>query len=391
MLYAPCIALTAAVFPKQFRGRVVGCGTACYGASAGVFGAIQASFFPHNSHHMLMFCSAACLVPALIAISVFPTNERYGNEISDDDFAHAKKNISFTYAIVWILVASLQISAIAEVNQSSSAILLITSSFVVTALALFPTISIRSTFIVHPTTTENILTPDPPFWQVARDIRYVFICLGALLVIGGAGVPALVQTSALVQARFASPNANLIRAFVIVFSACNVMARLGVGSQLDIGRTPFDRLLRKFNIMRNISLVMAAALLGVGVLSSWGLYIAFGLVGACEGAWFAVTPALTTVWFGVQSFPKNFAWIGLFVAIASATLASTVPVVLMKQFGEWNNGICKGVTCTLPTFGLLAILQIVLWMFSYTVRRRVVREAMVMQKQSLVLSIGQEV
>lgn len=407
MLYSSCLTMAVAVFPEKFRGRVVGLCSALYGASAGVFGSIQAAFFPTlaSTPGLLLFVAFFCFIPAVILLLSFPKEETFAvNEWQHQSprpisyqsiLSHPppedsviSTRLNYGYLIALCLVVTLQLSAVGEILNVSSTLQLTFACAVITCIAAFQLLPRKSTLRVFAQTEQEVQRESfQSFEEVALDPRYLYLGLGFLVLISGGGIALLVQASNIANSRFYQnmrewqPDiiAREVRVYVIIFSACNVTARLVVGSVMDFGNQPSERLMLKFNIMHTASLVIALALAAITVATSIQLYFAVGVIGLCHGAFFSSSPALTTLWFGVPSFPRNFAILGLFMAIGSASLASYIPALLMKHFGSWaeiNDGeafhhICVGPRCTMPTFALLASLNIFMYITGCFLKKHV--------------------
>lgn len=397
MLYSSCLTIAVAVFPEKFRGRVVGLCSAMFGASAGVFGSIQAAFFPSlaSTPRLLLFVALFCFIPAILILAAFPNNESFvvndcehvppppntyqsipSQPIEEDSVISTRLNSSYWIALC--LVAALQLSAIGEIVEVPGTLQLTFACAVITCIVAFQLLPRTSTLRVFARSEQDYQRePLPSFREVAFDPRYLYLGLGFLVLISGGGIALLVQASNVASSRFYQNTsewqpdiiARQVRVYVIIFSACNVTSRLVVGSVMDIGNRPSERLMLKFNIMHTASLVIAIALAAISVASSVQLYVAVGVIGLCHGAFFSSSPALTTLWFGVPSFPRNFAILGLFVTIGSASIASYIPALLMKHFGSWHqvsdgeayHNICVGPRCTIPTFTLLALLNVFMY------------------------------
>lgn len=427
MLYSSCITAAAAVFGKRYRGRVVGLSAAMYGASAGVFGALQAALFPSiaQTRELLLFFSAFSVVPALLAAATFPDTEVYavetpsapaagyravqlaeaessedGDDASNSD-AHISARLVLAYRVAWALVVTLQATAVSSALELSTAMQRICATAVTVAIMSLFLIPVGSSLVVHEEEPrEAVLSePEPPFSVVARDWRYIYLCFGFFALVGGGGVAVLVQAPGLVASRMyehAMPAMTKwdpeevsrgVRSFVVLFSAFNVMARLFIGGVMDWGENAVERHKWKNDIMLTDAFVMTCALLGIAFAKSWALFLAVAFVGFCHGTWFASTPALTTLWFGVQSFPRNYALVGPFAAVGSATLASTMPSLFRSKFGDWTvlhvkgghpdelERVCTGLMCSIPTFCVLAALQCLMYILGRRLRPLVAREA----------------
>jgi len=121
-LYSTCLCAAATMFAAEYRGRIVGLSAAFYGASAGVFGTIQAAFFPTLAHTtpLLLFVSATALCALAIIVAIFPGTETYAVEdvlnttstlssLEDDKPSNPQSqqllsHIHFAFQIAWTIV-----------------------------------------------------------------------------------------------------------------------------------------------------------------------------------------------------------------------------------------------------------------------------------------------
>ncbi|KAI0566698.1 Major Facilitator [Gracilaria domingensis] len=418
MLYSSCMTIAAACFPEKHRGRVVGLCSGLFGASSGMLGAFQAAFFPslNSTPQLLVFVAILCLVPAVTVLFVFPNNEEFAvdsyqvNEsaqpyhstriplgpVRDDEVISTR--LKYCYNIAYLLVISLQASAIGDILLVSDTIQKLCALAVLSCILAFQIIPVGSGLVVYPRherrSQDSSVTA---FSKVMVDARYLYLCLGFFVLIGGGGIAWLVQASNIVSSRFYEnvtewrPDviAQDVRVCVIIFSACNVSSRLFFGSVLDTGASSSERLMFKFNILHTSSLIISLALAVTAVAGSYMIYLAIGLVGLCHGAWFVSSPALTTLWFGVSSFPRNFALLGIAVGAASASLASSIPSWLMDRFGSWAiysedahvHRVCVGLNCTIPTFSLLSTLNLLMYILGWVLKKRVRTKARVREAE----------
>eukprot|EP00178_Gracilaria_changii_P002809 TRINITY_DN1412_c0_g1_i1.p1 TRINITY_DN1412_c0_g1~~TRINITY_DN1412_c0_g1_i1.p1 ORF type:complete len:555 (-),score=38.63 TRINITY_DN1412_c0_g1_i1:1967-3631(-) len=419
MLYSSCMTIAAAVFPEKYRGRVVGLCSGLYGASSGIFGALQAAFFPtlDSTPSLLVFVAVFCLAPAVAVPFAFPDHGKFAVEsyqthdaaqsyqsvpllcLQDDDAISTRLN--YAYNMAYLLVVSLQASAIADIFLWSDSVQKLCALAVLSCILAFQMLPMRSRLLVYPRDDEESLhAPEIPFSKVLMDPRYIYLCLGFFVLIGGGGIAWLVQASNIVSSRFYEfvtdwrPDviARDVRVCVIIFSACNVSGRLIFGALLDSGETSSQRLMFKFNILHTASLLISIALAATTIANSYMIYLAVGIVGLSHGAWFVSSPALTTLWFGVLSFPRNFALLGIFVAIGSATWASSIPSWLMERFGSWTeyveegrvHKVCVGLSCTIPTFSVLAAANFCMYISGWLLKKRV--KANAVEQEAEVLS-----
>lgn len=425
MVYSACLTAAVAVFPRRFRGRVSGLSAACYGASAGIFGSIQAAFFPTIAHTSRLLFFVACYCAFVIMISFgLPAAERFEVDsihhnsdaydsvpssypVESPEFSptpevslthgasatETESRIAAAYSVAWILVSTLQLSSVAEILEVSHLLLTIAASAVIFSMAVFLFIPVRSKLIIYskPFQDDQPLADaeisEPPLRHVVADPRYLFLCLSFLVTIGGGGTALLVQSRSLAVSHLhaTSPNptaddiAMLIRTFVVIFSACNLTGRLAMGTIADWGRTSEESQMWKYTLLQCVSFVICQALIAVAFSRSWELFTAVALIGLCHGSFFSLVPALTTIWFGVHSFPRNFSLLGPFTAVGSATLASTIPSFLSHRYGQWievgGKDSCVSKMCKIAPFGLLAGLHALVHLLGWVLRGRVKRGA----------------
>lgn len=414
-LYASCVSITAAVFPERYRGRVVGLCSLMYGASAGMFGAIQAAFFPslQSTPALLIFASAFFLIPLMVTAFVFPSHESFAVEdvlqFSSEPLAYHsisttaqlqethpnKVSISTRLNIGYILGISLVVfmqgAAIAETISASAAFLRVFAIGVLVCLVALQLLSLSSTVWIQPRTEmESNQRDSKPFFAVAKDPRYIYLCISVLFVVAGGGIAMLVQAPHIVQSRFYEIESKWrpdevavqIRIFVMIFSACNVLGRLLVGHISDRSDTPFGRMMLKYNTMHSVSPILSVGLLMIAVADLRVLYFAVGIIGVCHGVWFSASATLSTIWFGVHSFPRDFSILGLFVAVGSATLSTALPSYLMARYGTWSkigtgasaHNVCIGPSCTAPLFFLLAAMNLVVYALGWSLKRYIEHE-----------------
>lgn len=434
MLYSSCMCTAVAVFPLRYRGRIVGLCSGMYGASAGVFGCLQSAFFPSvdKTPHLLYFASAVCFVPAIVVGLYFPRSDKYilvvepeteysllqsreadsysstesvtpRTALGSGEANDTTRRLGAAYCIAWALVLSLQIAAAGDWVGVSRGYQILCGLLMAVALSSF--------FLLPPQSTARIsIGADEqqamsgrasnalyPFSYVAKDKRYLYLCFGFFAVVGGA-IAVLVQAPNLVASRLYSNTdgapsewnsevvGKLVRSLVVVFSACNVSARLLIGSIMDWGETATDREMWKYTILVTDTLLMTISIVGVAFARSWALYTAVGAVGFCLGAWFSSAPALCSIWFGVASFPRDFGLLGPFTALGSATLASVVPAFMSRLFASRDSWIalpantldtestaraCTSLLCFAPPFCLLALLVFAMFAMGYGLRDRV--------------------
>lgn len=416
MLYSSCFTAAVAMFEKKNRGSIVGLSTGMYGAAAGVFGALQAALFPSvtQTANMLFFFSAFSFIPFLLCAAIFPGVESYDAEgtpmqqqsrdqpvqttelqeteplvVGEENDDRNTSAIVMTYYVAWAVVIILQLSGVSQAFELPQMLYQGTAVILTIAVLGFFVPSIVAPHVIYERqsldTSAAQARPEPPLREVLTDRRFLYLCFGTLTLVGGGGVALLVQAPNLAQSRIylgAMPSSTkfdpevvnrVVRSYVTVFSGCNMAARLIVGRVMDWGNTAIERHMWKYNIVLSASLAISIALFTVGFAQSWLLYLAIAVVGFCHGTWFASTPALVTVWFGVQQFPRNQGLISSFVLIGSTTLASTFPDLLRFAFGEWAtlhvlgglpneiHQVCAALICTMPSFSLLAVAQMIFY------------------------------
>ncbi len=147
---------------------------------------------------------------------------------------------------------------------------------------------------------ENASEPvDVPFGTVVRDVRFQLMCLTFFVLPGCGTVTTLVQATGVVASRLfpgfhnesvseiVGPGdaiGSAVRALVVAFSACSMLARLIAGSISDVGDSPKAREAWKLRLVQFDILLMCCAALGVAFASSWKLVVSVGLVGFAHGA-----------------------------------------------------------------------------------------------------------
>lgn len=433
MVYSSSMSAAASLFPRAFRGRIVGLCASMYGGAAGFAGSVQSGFFPslQDTHALLIFVSAFAFLPGLLALFLFPDKETFRvnpsvlqsqNYVSlrtaqapitttpthimplEDITGHIEPRLRSGYVVAWALVGSIQVSVIAGVLDLSSFMQRWCAIAVILAILCYAILPLRSSLVVESETMPGDRElqnsePLPPFISVAMDLRYLYLCLGCTVLVAGGGIALLVQAPSIIERNlFMGKEASsvqydaelvnrLTRVLVVIFSACNLTARLGVGGIMDWGQTAVERLLWKYDIMVTGTFFMGIALLAIAFVQSTAIFVAVAMIGFCYGTWYSTTPTLTTLWFGVRSFPRNFALVGPFVTIGSLTLASTVPNLLRSMFGEWVElklldgpsnqveQVCNSLLCSAPTFCLLGMLQFIMYALGLKMRSSVQEKA----------------
>lgn len=411
-LYSSCICAAASVFPPSCRGRVVGIAAAFYGASAGFFATIQAAFFPslRHTHSLLLFVAAVAACAFHIAIFTFPGKETYAVRpprsvsgsvehtgllldapvpVSSEDTSSPddEAGLRLAFALAWMFVTLLQVSAVSDALNAPRWVHLLCAALVTFALLAFTLLPFRSSTQVYSTVAEDTpVQPLQPYVDVFFDPRYLFLCYGFFAIIGGGSTAILVQAPHLLASRLRASDtldvehaAAIVRSFVIVFSACNVTARLLVATVMDRGATTADKTLWKYDLLVGAALVGSIGLLFAGYLNLFFLYVAFAIMGCCQGVFFSASPALATIWFGVQAFPRNFSLLGLFTLIGAVSVASVVPRLLSDAFGTWvelpvkgeldvTSHVCVGLLCSGPTFSMLSAVVLLMFVAGIGVR-----------------------
>lgn len=421
MIYASSITSSVIVLPPSFRGRVIGLHSCIFGISPGVFAALQAAFFPSPSQtpHLFLFCTFFCCIPLVLVLLFFPRHKKYtmdhtsiseqesllhttnppdSLEIYDNAEKHFSTRVDWAFANAACIVVVLQLAAIFEFFSLSSSLQLVCTLFVIFFLLTFIFLPTRSNYTVYPATVADEGTPviTNSLSQVLADPRYLFICAGFVFLVGGATIGLLIQLPGLALSRLYSgttlhqinmevANRN-IRGMVIVFSAYGAIARLVVARFSDRGNSATDRQMWKFWIMVMDSLIMTVATVLVAFAPSWALYIAVGMIGFCYGTWFAITPALVTIWFGVESFARNFGFLGLFAGLGSAIFGTFFPAWIRRTLGHWEmiptiageedmTRVCIGIACYAPGFLMFAALNLLLFVAGYSLRGMAYKEA----------------
>lgn len=392
MIYSSCLTISAAVFPPRFRGRAVGLNAAAYGGSAAVISSLQAAYFPSLSATPALLLSVAviCLICTFLMFAVFPsgtsvifdpipptlsaTETTLISTTSQQPNSLVTRGFSQAYFLTWAFVLALQIAALSDnldlsAGIKSAAVIFITVTLLAQFSTPFRTNLVSKARMIQPVDDHDVITVEPDFFTVARDPRYQFECLYALVLCAGGGITLLVQLPDIVTAGHLAIGAEdvgaTVRALVTLFAACSMTARLVMGAVMDVGNDERERELWKFRLLQLDALLMAMGLLA---LAGGRVMVLIGVaaIGSAYGTFFVVAPSLTTVWFGVKSFPLNFAVLGPFVAVGSAVLSTALPKMLRDWFGTWvsdpREGLsCMGIECVLPTVGVLAAGQVGLY------------------------------
>lgn len=418
-LYSAAMTAAVSVFSQEYRGRVVGLCSSMYGGSAAVFAAIQAAFFPtlNDTKGLLIFIMCFASIGVILTATVFKDPKYFDVEVTRTSTwggyqsitentgrenvraSGSVKGMGLCYQVCWLLVICLQFCALAQALDMSLQIIRVCSISVIVAILCFALLPLRNAYTVkekteiHPGQAIETLQP---LAEVLKDARYLYVCMGFFSIIGGGGVAILVQAQPLIVSRIYSeitgktvwdPElvSGMVRTLVMVFAAGNVTGRLAVGSIADRGDSDMERLMWKYDIMVWDAFLLMIALFGIAFGNLSVLYISAGIVGLCHGTFFTMSPALTTLWFGVQSFPRNFAVYGCFLAVATASISSSIPTFLRDNLGHWTEipklhslsgaveNICTGLLCSAPPFGLIAFILLGVFLFGRFILRPVVK------------------
>lgn len=407
-LYSSAVAASVSLFPIRYRGRVVGLNATMYGGSAGVMASIQAVFFPSVYHAPanLLFVALICLIGGAIAWIMFPRKARYDPDsltLDPDENAplntaatppwhpHITTRLNVAYRVAFAFLVCLQMSAVSSIwhwsywSELLTMVLVLISAMCILILPASSGLRIyaRSAQTDENTAaaTGNASTPDeeqgnsnvanePSLWTALSDPRGLYLEAGFILLVGGSGMFLLVQASYLIESMHFGlyavwpdvPVHVIVRSIVTLFSACNVTGRLATGAVIDRGDSIVDRLTWTFLLLRADFILMAVAMLLLTIPSDIAVLCGVVGIGFAYGSWFSTSPTLTTLWFGVYSFPRNFALYGACGLISSLTLNSTVPGLLRRLFGTWYdvkpNGapevVCVGIWCRAPALVMMA-------------------------------------
>lgn len=438
-MYASSVSTAASVFPPVYRGRVVGLSVAAYGGSGGVLSASQAAFLPRldQAPTMLLVVSLVCMSVGIASLAIYPTEAKFDNDslvmheeynpinIAADRPCHThidnRLHTGYTIAFVWLF--ALQSAALADVLQMPIGFKITADVTIMLCLLSLFSLPLTSPLRISPMATDAVIadyqaaaaaaatgandhddqnmserdpaadesTPEPSMMHVLPDIRFIYLSLASISFVGGGGVAILVQLPYILKALrygvdhiWSALAVNvLVRAFVTLFSACNMAGRLTTGFVMDHGEDSLQRHMWKFTLVKCDTLIMGAA---VALLAlPWRVAIVLGVAlgGFAWGSWFASVPALVTLWFGVHSFPRNFAVLGAFETAGAFMLATSLPQFMRKRFGNMieveidgkMTEVCAGVRCTFPTFLTLAIMSSSLCVAAFLLRPVVRRKA----------------
>lgn len=398
-LYSSTIAASVSLFPIQYRGRIVGLCITMYGGSAGIFSAIQAVFFPtlSNISANMAFVSLCCLAAACVIYSVFPKLVDYDTEsisMGDEEemplnqtatpwHSHISSRLIRAYRVALAFLASLQLAAVCNVlnlpYEAKFAAMGCVLVSIFSMLILPATSGLRILVQAHDGGNEDAPSTarEPSLWTALTDVRGLYLELGFVLLVGGSGMFLLVQLKHIIESLHYGPHAlwadipinDVVRSLVTLFSAFNVTGRLVTGVVLDRGDTIVDRMTWAYALLRADIVLMAISLFALTI--SLELVVLLGVIGIgfAYGAWFSASPTLTTFWFGVRSFPRNFAVYGGCGLISSLSLNSTVPAWFRNMFGTWYNAggrgaphmVCAGIWCRAPTLVMIASTLVVMY------------------------------
>lgn len=414
-LYACSISATASIFPQRYRGRLVGLIVMTYGGSSGVLTAIQAVVFPKTADAAanLFFVAAYSVAVAVATYIVFPRATKYDVEhmsIPDHELlpllnsttsAHSETSfghspvpgydnyisplLSFAYRIALFLVVALQLNAVCGIVNASfqyqvlAAVLVVGSLFTIFLLPAF------SALRVYPVSEGTCISEDaasdvegmasaekqkdtaehPSLWTVLADVRSLYIAAAFAILVGGSGLFLLVQSLYLVDSLQYGASAvwtemdghMVVRTIVALFGACSVTGRLIMGGLIDRGNSTEERIVYAFRLLRYDMLAMMVALLALTVPSKMAMLGAIIGIGLAYGAFFCITPTLLTLWFGVATFPRNYAVYAACTVFATVSINSLVAEWIRRHTGHWINVgseevprmVCGGVMCFLPT------------------------------------------
>jgi len=195
----------------------------------------------------------------------------------------------------------------------------------------------------------------PDFW-----LLFAALGLGA-----GCGLMYINNVGAMVRAlAFSLPYSEeetqrIVNSHVSTISACNALARIGVGLLSDL-------LLKHHHVPRPYVLVFSAcmALLGqitvlfVSTLSL--LYISSVLVGITYGFFFSLIPTIVGDVFGPRAFGTNLGWVVLSPAIGGPITNLFFGWVYdSHSFEQDGEHFCDGVPCFRSAFFLTVCLEVV--------------------------------
>lgn len=411
-LYACSISATASIFPQRYRGRLVGLIVMTYGGSSGVLTAIQAVVFPTTADAAanLFFVAAYSVAVAVATYIVFPRAAKYDVEhisIPDHELLplrhstaliHSETSygdspvpgydnyisplLSFAYRIALFLVVALQLNAVCGIVNASfhyqllAAVLVVGSLFTIFLLPTFSTLRVYPVSEGTCTSEQDVegMTSEekqkntaehPSLWTVLADVRSLYVAAAFAILVGGSGLFLLVQSLYLVDslqygasAVWTDMDAHMVvRTIVALFGACSVTGRLIMGGIIDRGNSTEERIVYAFRLLRYDMLAMMVALLVLTVPSKLAMLGAIIGIGLAYGAFFCITPTLLTLWFGVATFPRNYAVYAACTVFATVSVNSSVAEWIRHHTGHWINVgseemprmVCGGVMCFLPT------------------------------------------
>lgn len=414
-LYACSIAATASIFPQCYRGRLVGLIVMTYGGSSGVLTAIQSVLFPTTGDAAanLFFIAAYSVAVAVATYKVFPRAEKYDVEhisILDHEqlpLLHSTASVhsetsngdspvpsydnfispllSFAYRIALFLVVALQLNALCGIVNASfqyqvlAAVLVVGSLFTMFLLPAFSNLTVYPVSEVTSTSEQAVsdaegqasgeiqkdVAEHPSLWAVLTDVRSIYVAAAFVILVGGGGLFLLVQSLYLVDSLQYGSSAvwtdmdsqMVVRTIVALFGACSVTGRLIIGGIIDRGNSTEERIMHAFRLLCYDMLAMMVALLALTLPSKMTMLGGVIGVGLAYGAFFSITPTLLTLWFGVATFPRNYAVFAACTVLAAVTVNSSVAEWIRHHTGHWINVgseevprmVCGGVMCFLPT------------------------------------------
>lgn len=447
-LYSCSIAASADIFPQRYRGRIVGLNALTYGGAAGVHASIQAILFPDASQTPanLIFVSACALVMAVVTFFVYPPVAKFDvdnimiptdsneeqlplqhKEASSDYSERASTStpstpsydryialrLTVAYKIALFLVFSLQFNAFCDIISAPSSVRVIATACVMATVLSMLYLPASSSLRVYSTSepvsdetniSESTTSPPTPapeatsnpkdlsLWYCMTDVRGIYLEASMAILVGSGGMFLLVQSLYLVDALRYGPfqvwsnvDSNVaVRMIVALFTAFSVTGRITLGATIDRGDTPEQRIMLAFKLLRYNFLLMALAILTLAIPSKVAVLLAVVGVGFSYGAYFCSAPTLTTLWFGVSTFPRNFAVYGAFTSLAAISVNSSAAAWIRSHLGNWIDvpsadggvsSVCAGFMCTLPVLVPSFALQLVMFVIGGILQPVVQRRA----------------
>lgn len=424
IVYASSISACASIFPPEYRGRVVGLCACAYGGSGGAFSAFQSAFLPKYTQTplMLLIASAFCCGTGIGTALSFPkytNHDQNSMYISDEHRTlnpsstgpyrdHISKRLSRGYKLMLICFLGLQAAAVADVFHLSKVMTAIGAITVVVSLGLLWELPLNSGLRILPETNTPAGTSggleegsadsdrvgEPSLFDILRDPRYIFILYCAVVFVGGGGITLLVQLPFVLESQWKTDGYGgvwnglgsdvVIRTLVLIFSACSMGTRLGIGAAGDRGETAVDRHLWNYRLFLYSIGLMTVALLLVAYTSQISITVGMGLAGMAWGSYFVLEPAFLTTWFGTRSFARNACGENLLQSLAAVILGNRLPDWGRHTFGTWESiqssrgfseRICVGRACVMPVFGILSGLCLSAILFGLLLYRHVQRKA----------------